>query len=108
MNISSRTPEGSPNRCPVCGHDLRLEPSQPPGDAPCPACGSLLWFPLQAVAACPDAPGASTRREPLSGLQPRPAPGAFAASRRRLVEALGDDQLREVARLRLQGDSIEQ
>jgi hypothetical protein len=45
MNISSRTPEGDPNRCPVCGNDLRLEPSQPPGDAPCPSCGSLLWFP---------------------------------------------------------------
>ena len=45
MNISSRTPEGDPNRCPVCGHALRLEPSRPPGDAPCPACGSLLWFP---------------------------------------------------------------
>ena len=23
---------------------LRIEPSRPPGDAPCPACGSLLWF----------------------------------------------------------------
>ena len=44
MMISSRTPEGSPNRCPVCGHYLRIEPSIPPGDAPCPHCGSLLWF----------------------------------------------------------------
>ena len=33
-----------PNRCPVCGHTLSIEPSQPFGDAPCPACGSLLWF----------------------------------------------------------------
>src|SRR5262245_61157421 len=45
MTPSSRTPEGEPNRCPVCGSELRLEPSRPPGDAPCPSCGSLLWFP---------------------------------------------------------------
>ena len=45
MVISSRTPEGEPNRCPVCGHHVNLEPSRPPGDAPGPVCGSLLWFP---------------------------------------------------------------
>jgi hypothetical protein len=44
MVVSSRTPEGSPNRCPICGHDLRLEPSWPTRDGPCPACGHLLWF----------------------------------------------------------------
>lgn len=44
MTISSRTPEGSPYRCPVCGHTFCLEPSTPPGDAPCPHCGSLAWF----------------------------------------------------------------
>lgn len=44
MTISSRTPEGMPNRCPVCGHTFSIEPSQTFGDAPCPACGSLLWF----------------------------------------------------------------
>lgn len=44
MTISSRTPEGTPNRCPLCGHSFRIEPSRPFGDAPCPACGSLLWF----------------------------------------------------------------
>src|SRR5690242_20174330 len=48
MTISSRTPEGEPNRCPVCGNSLRLEPSVPPGDAPCPSCGCLLWFPRPA------------------------------------------------------------
>lgn len=42
--ISSRTPEGRPNRCPVCGCELCIEPSQPAGDAPCPQCGVLLWF----------------------------------------------------------------
>jgi hypothetical protein len=42
--ISSRTPEGDPNRCPVCGRDCRLEPSLFGRDAPCPHCGHLLWF----------------------------------------------------------------
>jgi acyl carrier protein len=42
--LSSRTPEGQPNRCPVCGEEVCLEPSQPPGDAPCPRCGHLLWI----------------------------------------------------------------
>ena len=44
MIISSRTPEGTPNRCPVCNNDLKIEPSSPAGDAPCPYCGHLLWF----------------------------------------------------------------
>jgi acyl carrier protein len=43
--ISSRTPGGSaPNRCPVCGAKLRVEPALLHGDAPCPTCGTLLWF----------------------------------------------------------------
>ena len=44
MNISSRTPEGSPNRCTVCSKSIQIEPSLPFGDAPCPSCGTLLWF----------------------------------------------------------------
>ena len=44
MVISSRTPEGMPNLCPLCGNQLKIEPSIPPGDAPCPSCGHLLWF----------------------------------------------------------------
>jgi anti-sigma B factor antagonist len=44
MVISSRNPEGQPNRCHVCGSELKIEPSNPPGDAPCPRCGHLLWF----------------------------------------------------------------
>lgn len=44
MTISSRTPEGSPNRCPVCQANIVIEPSRPLGDAPCPKCGALLWF----------------------------------------------------------------
>ena len=42
--ISSRTPEGEPNSCPVCHSGFCIEPSQPSGDAPCPRCGTLLWF----------------------------------------------------------------
>jgi acyl carrier protein len=42
--ISSRTPEGVPNRCPICDSSLCIEPSQPACDAPCPSCGTLLWF----------------------------------------------------------------
>src|SRR4051812_12774859 len=42
--ISSRTPEGVPNHCPVCDALIVVEPSQPPGDAPCPHCGTLLWY----------------------------------------------------------------
>ena len=44
MTISSRTPEGDPNVCPICGHDLRIEPSIITRDGTCPNCGCLLWF----------------------------------------------------------------
>lgn len=41
--ISSRTPEGWPGRCPVCEQDVTVEPADALSDAPCPACGTLLW-----------------------------------------------------------------
>jgi|GEM_PF-3342287 len=44
MIISSRTPEGDANRCPICRHHVRLEPSIDTRDAPCPHCGHLLWL----------------------------------------------------------------
>jgi acyl carrier protein len=44
ITISSRTPEGQPNRCPVCCKEVRIEASKLFGDAPCPNCGCLLWF----------------------------------------------------------------
>ena len=50
MNISSRTPEGEFGRCSICGHDLRIEPTRPPGDGTCPCCGSLIWFPAHVEA----------------------------------------------------------
>jgi len=43
MTISTRTPEGQPMRCSVCGEDTDLEPSLA-GDACCPTCGQLLWW----------------------------------------------------------------
>jgi acyl carrier protein len=43
-SISSRTPDGVPNHCPICDTSICIEPSTPPGDAPCPNCGHLLWF----------------------------------------------------------------
>jgi hypothetical protein len=43
MLPSSRTPEGDPGHCEVCGSRFRIEPSLT-GDAPCPCCGSLAWF----------------------------------------------------------------
>jgi len=42
--ISSRTPEGRQNCCPVCGHLSWTLPSKPAFDATCPMCGCLLWF----------------------------------------------------------------
>jgi eukaryotic-like serine/threonine-protein kinase len=65
MTISSRTPEGSPNRCPVCGSEVRVEPSNPPGDAPCPQCGHLLWFVNQRFSDVPE--GGSYTRTRLIG-----------------------------------------
>lgn len=44
MTIASRTPEGFPEHCPVCAQAICVEPSLPFGDAPCPNCGTLLWF----------------------------------------------------------------
>jgi hypothetical protein len=42
--ISSRTPDGAPGECPVCSASIYTQPSWPAGDAPCPNCGSLVWF----------------------------------------------------------------
>jgi hypothetical protein len=63
MQPATRTPEGEPNRCPICGHALRIEPSRPPGDAPCPHCGTLLWFALEPVNQKPD-PAAASKSAP--------------------------------------------
>jgi acyl carrier protein len=45
MAISSRTPEGNPLACRICGKRAFIETSFPLDDATCPSCGSLLtWF----------------------------------------------------------------
>ncbi|MCA9235522.1 MAG: hypothetical protein KDA44_08615 [Planctomycetales bacterium] len=44
MFTPTRTPEGEPNCCSVCGASFALEPSIGSRDAPCPQCGSLAWF----------------------------------------------------------------
>ena len=43
MTIASRTPEGLPSHCPLCGANTNLDFAEPTGDAPCPSCGHLLW-----------------------------------------------------------------
>jgi acyl carrier protein len=42
VNIASRTPEGEPYLCPICGAFAPLETSDA-GDTLCPQCGELLW-----------------------------------------------------------------
>ena len=49
MTVSSRTPEGLPSDCPLCGAKTNIEFSHPAGDAPCPNCGHLLWASSQLV-----------------------------------------------------------
>ena len=45
MTISSRTVEGIPHRCPICGKVSSVEPSCPGGDSCCPSCYQWLrWF----------------------------------------------------------------
>ncbi len=51
--ISSRTPEGFPARCPVCGKESNVVPSLTARDVPCPHCGSLLWLRVRRRAASP-------------------------------------------------------
>ncbi len=63
MYTPTRTPEGSPGRCRVCGYRFYLEASWPGGDAPCPACGSLVWVgPVAPPVMPPDAPPRLRRR----------------------------------------------
>jgi hypothetical protein len=65
MTIASRTPEGQPNTCPICGALVLIEPSHPAGDAPCPRCGNLLWFLNHRFVSPP--PGCQVERQRLLG-----------------------------------------
>ena len=49
MTVSSRTPEGTPSECPLCGASNNIEFSDPGQDAPCPNCGYLLWASNQLI-----------------------------------------------------------
>jgi acyl carrier protein len=44
MTISSRTPDGIPQSCPICGKLSEVTPAYPGGDSCCPSCGQLLWW----------------------------------------------------------------
>ncbi len=44
MTISTRTPEGDPLKCVVCGKEHLVLSSNPPGDSVCPTCGSHSWI----------------------------------------------------------------
>ena len=48
MTVSSRTPEGDPHRCAICGGVVVTESSEPLGDSVCPRCGTL-FLPFQKV-----------------------------------------------------------
>lgn len=50
MTTASRTPEGLPSHCPLCGDTTNLEFAEPIGDAPCPRCGHLVWRSSQLLA----------------------------------------------------------
>jgi len=79
----TRTPEGQPILCPVCGKPVVIEPSQPAGDAPCPHCGCLLWF-----TGTPEPPRIYAFQEFLiSDRSVRTKEQAIAAILDRLVEA---------------------
>lgn len=42
--MTSSTTDGTPSSCGVCGKNVWIAPSDPPGDATCPHGGSLVWF----------------------------------------------------------------
>ena len=96
MVISSRTPEGSPNRCPICDSAVYIESSKPFGDAPCPSCGTLLWF-LQSPAQTRFLTGdeAGTIRELLEAVNSHDEESASAAADQlfALLKRLGADSL---------------
>ncbi len=45
MIISTRTPEGEPHKCLICGSEHFVLTSWPPGDSVCPSCGAHSWIP---------------------------------------------------------------
>ena len=88
MIISSRTPEGEPNRCPICRHKCRVEPSCLTPDAPCPSCGHLLWFPLEKTARSKRQRESSLQAERPKRPQGRPAAREPEVQAARLIDRL--------------------
>jgi hypothetical protein len=43
MDDATRTTEGFPSRCPVCGKRMSIDSGEPVGDAVCPHCGVLFY-----------------------------------------------------------------
>jgi hypothetical protein len=44
MIPSSRTPEGEPLQCQICGAASKVDVSKPPSDTVCPSCGAHAWW----------------------------------------------------------------
>lgn len=80
---SSRTPEGEPNRCHVCGSVVVIAPSTfPAPDAPCPVCGSLLWFAASSESSRPAEPRFTLPpQSPCLPTEPAKPPPALANQR---------------------------
>lgn len=79
--ISSRTPEGVPHRCPICLSSVCLEPSLSERDAPCPACGHLLWFGDRTEPSGRSARPRVRKKTLRTGLEPQSLFAAFALLR---------------------------
>lgn len=48
MRVSSRTPEGEPLQCSICGQRSFVLVSDPPRDSTCTNCGCMAWIPREA------------------------------------------------------------
>jgi hypothetical protein len=111
---ASRTPEGEPATCPICGETFDIEPSFPSGDATCPRCGCLIWVaerprPLIGLKTAFDRVGV-TLAEIMNELQTRAARGrAQAEAQMTLAEIMNElealrsriESVREVRRRRV-------
>lgn len=45
--ITTRTPEGEPLRCSICGEVNLVLVSSPPSDSVCPCCGAFSWIKIE-------------------------------------------------------------
>ena len=54
MDVSTRTTEGLPNECPLCGKLMSAAPGEPLSDFVCPHCGSLFFGQISNPVPVPD------------------------------------------------------